>query len=90
MVIAENIVPRNVIMNRGAAEVDNYILGIILVDYHSLRECNNERSEARTIDNASYSDLGCILHAKKLAVHRNWFSFVRYSLSLCKNLEPNE
>ena len=32
-----------------------------------------------------------LYYAKNLSVHRNWFSkFVRYSLSLSKNLEPNE
>ena len=40
MVIVENIIPRNVIINRGAAEVDNHISRDDIFDYHPLRECN--------------------------------------------------
>ena len=39
-VIVENNIPRNVIINRGAAEVDNHILRDEIFDYHPLRECN--------------------------------------------------
>ena len=39
-VIVENIIPRNVIINRGAAEVDNHISRDDIFDYHPLRECN--------------------------------------------------
>ena len=39
-VIVENIIPRNVIINRGAAEVDNHISRDDICDYHPLRECN--------------------------------------------------
>ena len=39
-VIVDNIIPRNVIINRGAAEVDNHISRDDIVDYHPLRECN--------------------------------------------------
>ena len=39
-VIVENITPRNVIINRGAAEVDNHIPRDDIFDYHPLRECN--------------------------------------------------
>ena len=39
-VIVENIIPRNVIINRGAAEVDNHILRVDIFDYHPIRECN--------------------------------------------------
>ena len=38
--IVENIIPRNVIINRGAAEVDNHILRDDIFDYHPIRECN--------------------------------------------------
>ena len=38
--IVENIIPRNVIINRGAAEVDNHIMRDDIFDYHPLRECN--------------------------------------------------
>ena len=38
--IVENIMPRNVIINRGAAEVDNYISRDDISDYHPLRERN--------------------------------------------------
>ena len=38
--IGENIIPRNVIINRGAAEVDNHISRDDIFDYHPLRECN--------------------------------------------------
>ena len=38
--IVENIIPRNVIINRGAAEVDNHISRDDFFDYHTLRECN--------------------------------------------------
>ena len=38
--IVENIIPRNVIINRGAAEVDYHILRNDIFDYHPLRECN--------------------------------------------------
>ena len=37
--IVENIIPRNVIINRGAAEVDNHISRDDIFDYHPLREC---------------------------------------------------
>ena len=37
--IVENI-PRNVIINQGAAEVDNHISTYDILDYHPLRECN--------------------------------------------------
>ena len=40
MVIVENIIPRNVIINRGAAEVDNHISRDDIFVYHPLRECN--------------------------------------------------
>ena len=39
-VIVENIIPRNVIINRGAAEVDNHIPRDDIFVYHSIRECN--------------------------------------------------
>ena len=39
-VIVENIIPRNVIINRGAAEVDNHISRDDIFDYHPLRECS--------------------------------------------------
>ena len=39
-VIVENIIPGNVIINRGAAEVDNHITRDDIFDYHPLRECN--------------------------------------------------
>ena len=39
-VIVENLIPRNVIINRGAAEVDNHISRDDAFDYHPLRECN--------------------------------------------------
>ena len=38
--IVENIIPRNVIINRGAAEVDNHISRDDIFDYHPRRECN--------------------------------------------------
>ena len=38
--IVENIIPRNVIINRGAAEVDNYISRDDIFDYHPSRKCN--------------------------------------------------
>ena len=37
--IVENIIPRNVIINRGAAEVDNHISRDDIFDYHPCREC---------------------------------------------------
>ena len=39
-VIVDNIVPRNVIINRGAAEVDNHISRDDIFDFHPLRACN--------------------------------------------------
>ena len=39
-VIVENIIPRNVIINRGAAEVDNHISRDDICDYHTLRKFN--------------------------------------------------
>ena len=39
-VIVENIIPRNVIINRGTAEVDNHISRDDIFDYYPLRECN--------------------------------------------------
>ena len=39
-VIVENIIPRNVIINRGAAEVDNHISRGDIFDYHPSRVCN--------------------------------------------------
>ena len=38
--IVENIIPRNVIINRGAAEVDNHISRDDIFDYHPSRICN--------------------------------------------------
>ena len=38
--IVEYIIPRNVIISRGAAEVDNHISRDDIFDYHPLRECN--------------------------------------------------
>ena len=35
-----NIILRNVIINRGAAEVDNHISRDDIFDYHPRRECN--------------------------------------------------
>ena len=39
-VIVENIIPRNVIINRGAAEVYNHISRDDIFDYHRSRKCN--------------------------------------------------
>ena len=39
-VIVENIIPRNVITNRGVAEVDNQISRDDIFDYHPSRKCN--------------------------------------------------
>ena len=39
-VIVENIIPRNVIINRGAAKVDNRISRDDIFDYHPSRECD--------------------------------------------------
>ena len=38
--IVENIIPRNVIINRGAAEVDNHISRDDIFDYHPSSKCN--------------------------------------------------
>ena len=38
--IVENIIPRNVIINQGAAEVDYHISRDDIFNYHPLRECN--------------------------------------------------
>ena len=38
--IVENIIPRNVIINQGAAEVDNHISRDDIFDYHPSRKCN--------------------------------------------------
>ena len=38
--IVENIIPRNVIINRGAAEVDNHISRDDIFDYHPSRKGN--------------------------------------------------
>ena len=38
--IVKNIIPRNVIINRGAAEVDNHISRDDIFDYHPSRKCN--------------------------------------------------
>ena len=39
-VIVENIILRNVIINRGAAEVDNHISRDDIFDFHPSRKCN--------------------------------------------------
>ena len=39
-VIVKNIIPRNVVINRVAAEVDNHILRDDIFDYHPIRGCN--------------------------------------------------
>ena len=39
-VIVENIITRNVIINRGAVEVDNHIARYDIFDYHLRRKCN--------------------------------------------------
>ena len=36
--IVENIIPRNVVTNRGAAEVDNHISSDDIFDYHPIRK----------------------------------------------------
>ena len=38
--IVENIIPKNVIINRGPAEVDNHISRDDIFDYHPSRKCN--------------------------------------------------
>ena len=38
--IVENSIPRNVIINRGAAEVDDHISRDDIFDYHPSRKCN--------------------------------------------------
>ena len=38
--IVENIIPRNMIINRGAAEVDNHISRDDIFDFHPSRKCN--------------------------------------------------
>ena len=38
--IVENIIPGNVIINRGAAEVDNHISRVDIFDYYPSRKCN--------------------------------------------------
>ena len=38
-VIVKNIILRNMIINRGAAEVDNHISRDDIFNYHPLREC---------------------------------------------------
>ena len=40
MVIVENIIPRYVIIHRGAAEVDNHFSRDDIFDYHHIREGN--------------------------------------------------
>ena len=40
LVIVDNIIQRNVIINRGAAEVDNHISRDDIFDHHPRRECN--------------------------------------------------
>ena len=37
--IVENVILRNVIVNRGAVDVDNHISRDDIYDYHPLREC---------------------------------------------------
>ena len=39
-VIVENIIQRNVIINRGAVEFDNHISRDDIPDYHAIREFN--------------------------------------------------
>ena len=39
-VIVENIIPRNEIINRGAAEVDNHVSRDDIFDYRPSRKCN--------------------------------------------------
>ena len=39
-VIVENVIPRNVIINRGCASVDNHISRDDIFYYHPRRECN--------------------------------------------------
>ena len=39
-VIVENIIPRNVIINRGTVEVDNHISRYDIFHYHPIREFN--------------------------------------------------
>ena len=39
-VIVGNTIPRNVIISRGAAEVDNHISRDNIFDFHPIRECN--------------------------------------------------
>ena len=39
--IVENIIPRNVVINRGAAKVDNHISRDDIFDFHPISEFNN-------------------------------------------------
>ena len=38
--IVENIIPRNVIINRVAAEVGNHVSSDDIFNFHPIRECN--------------------------------------------------
>ena len=50
-VIVKNIIPRNVIINWGTAEVDNHISRDNIIDYHPSRKCNiNFIIPNRTLD----------------------------------------
>ena len=62
-VIVENIIPRNVIINRGAAEVDNHISRDDIFDYYPSRQCNIYFIiQNRTLDPLSFSEVLLLLN----------------------------
>ena len=63
LVIVENIIPRNVIINRGAAEVDNHISRDDIFDYHPSRKCNiSFIIPNRTLDPLLFSEVLLLLN----------------------------
>ena len=61
--IVENIIPRNVIINRGTAEVDNHITRDDIFDYHPSSKFNIYLIiPNRTLDPLLFSDVLLLLN----------------------------
>ena len=60
--IVKNIIPRNVIINRGAAEVDNHISRDDIFDYHPSSKCYIYFIIPNTTLNRLFSEVSLLLN----------------------------
>ena len=84
-VIVENIIPRKVIINRGAAEVDNHISRDDILDYHPSRKCNIYFIiPNRTLD-PLFSEVLLLLNRPIMVMGRSKGKIMNSLLSICLN-----